>query len=132
MDSATLANVLITTIGVPVMTLLTLWVRSALSSGEKRQKRNDDTEDSYRGELLGRVSTLEREVKELRVELKNRDKEYVALFQEHATLRAKHEILQAEYDQTVKELHSTQAELTALKEDIKRKSATADIDVQKL
>lgn len=107
------------------MVLITLWAKSAIKINSNRERRNDATEDAYRSELTRRIESLEKDVRELRVELKNRDAEYLQLYQEHTTLKAKYEVLQSDYDQTVKELHETQAELMALKEDIKTKALAA-------
>lgn len=117
------ANVVLT----PILTLFTLWVKSALKSGQARERRNEDHEDAYIEQFEKRIADLEKEVRELRVELKNRDGEYIELYKKYTTLNAQHEVLQADYDQTVKELHDTQAELTKLKEDIRNKAlATAE------
>lgn len=107
---------------VPVLTFLTMWVRNANDSALRRDRRDD----SYIKNLEGRVSLLESrldkkesEIREIRVELKNRDAEYVRLFQEHATLRAKYEVLQIDHDQLKKNYDTTVAELGSIKETIR-------------
>ena len=123
-----LSNVVIS----PAIVFFIFWLRSLIKGSASRERRNNDREDEYFKELNNRVMALEREVKELRVELKNRDGEYIELYKQWTTLKAKHEVLQADYDQTVKELHSTQAERSALKDDIKNKAAMAASEMQKL
>lgn len=119
---------LINAIATPILVLLTMYARSRISSGERREKR----EDAYIDVLTNRVTQLEKDLQEVRVELKNRDVEYVELFQKYTSLRAKHEVLLADFEITKRELHATQAELTALKDDIKKKANLAAGEMQKL
>lgn len=126
--SAELITLIINVIATPLLVVLTLWVRSSISTKERDQKR----EDGFINELIKRVENLESEIKEVRVELKNRDAEYLALYQQHTTMKAKYEVLLAEHDQLRKEFDSTALELSALKEDIKEKAAKAAQEMQKI
>lgn len=126
--SAELITLIINVIATPLLVVLTLWVRSSISTKERDQKR----EDGFINELIKRVENLESEIKEVRVELKNRDAEYLALYQQHTTMKAKYEVLLAEHDQLRKEFDSTALELSALKEDIKAKAAKAAQEMQKI
>lgn len=119
-------------IATPILVLVTMWVKQALSSNEKRERRSDAIEDEYRKETTARIDSLEREIRELRMELKNRDAEYIELYKQYTTLKAKHEVLETDYNQTVKELHATQKELSALKEDIKTRASLVAGEMQKL
>ena len=62
-----------------------MWVRSQISSKERDQKR----EAGFIDELIKRVAQLETDIKEVRAELKNRDAEYLALYQQHTTIESK-------------------------------------------
>lgn len=131
MTADTLQVILSVVVG-PTVTFLILWGRALIKGSVNRERRSDEKEDAYIKELNNRVLTLEREMKELRAELKNRDAEYIELYKKWTTLKAQHEVLQADYDQTVKELHDTQKELSSLKEDIKNKASLAASEMQKL
>jgi chromosome segregation ATPase len=126
--SADLLTLVVNVIATPLLVVLTMWVRSQISSKERDQKR----EDGFIDELIKRVGQLETDIKEVRAELKNRDAEYLALYQQHTTMKAKYEVLSAEYEQLRKDYNSTASELNALKEDIKTKAAAAAKDMQKI
>ncbi len=108
---------------VPVLTFMTMWVKSL----NARDERRDNRDDGYIKALSDRVNTCEkrhadrdREISEIRVEMKTRDIEYAKLYQEHATIRAKYEVLVTEHDALRKEYNATVEELAALKEAIKK------------
>lgn len=126
--SADILTLMINAVATPLLVLATMWVRSLISVGERRQKR----EDGFIDELVKRVAHLETEIKEVRVELKNRDEEYLKIYQQYTTLKAKYEVLLAEHDQLRVEFDRTAKELGALKEDIKDKAAKAAQEMQKL
>ena len=110
MEASLIINAIIT----PVLVICTLWAKSIFSKGDRQQIR----EDGFIAEMQKRISVLEKDIREVRVELKNRDAEYLALYKEHTTLKAKYEVLDADYqvlsadhnelrgkyEQTVKEL----------------------------
>lgn len=107
---------------VPVLTLITLWVKNASDKDMRRDKRDDN----YIKNLEERVTALETrltaketEIREIRVELKNRDTEYVKLFQDYTTLKAKYEVLQTDHDQLKKNYDDTVRELASMKDTIK-------------
>jgi chromosome segregation ATPase len=108
---------------VPVLTFVTMWVRNL----NAKDIRRDNRDDNYIKALSDRIDTCEkrhsdrdREMSEIRVELKTRDVEYAKLYQEHATIRAKYEVLVSEHDMLRKEYDATATELAALKEAIKK------------
>ncbi len=126
---------IINVIATPLVTLLTLWIKGALES----QKRQDIREDGLIKGLELRVLALEkrldekeREIKEIRVELKNRDEEYIKLYKEHTTLKAKYEVLLIDHDKLRKEYEQTQTELTVLKSDIKKRAEISAESANKL
>jgi chromosome segregation ATPase len=121
-------TLVVNVIATPLLVVLTMWVRSQISSKERDQKR----EDGFIDELIKRVAQLETDIKEVRAELKNRDAEYLALYQQHTTMKAKYEVLSAEYEQLRKDYENTASELNALKEDIKTKAAAAAKEMQKI
>ena len=94
----------------PLLVLLTLWVRSNISKGERDEKRHD----SFVAGMEKRIIALEKEVREVRIELKNRDAEYLALYKEHTTLKAKYEVLQADHEELKKKYEHTVEELAKL------------------
>ena len=126
--SADILTIVLNVIATPLLVVLTMWVRSQISSKERDQKR----EDGFIDELIKRVAQLETDIKEVRAELKNRDAEYLSLYQQHTTLKAKYDVLSAEYEQLRKDYESTASELNALKEDIKTKAAAAAKEMQKI
>jgi len=126
--STDLLTLVVNVIATPLLVVLTMWVRSQISSKERDQKR----EAVFIDELIKRVAQLETDIKEVRAELKNRDAEYLALYQQHTTMKAKYEVLSAEYEQLRKDYENTASELNALKEDIKTKAAAAAKEMQKI
>lgn len=103
----------------PLVTLLTLWIKGA----NAKDMRHDARDDAFFRALSGRVDECERRYKEkdkdiaeIRVELKNRDAEYIKLYQEHTTIRAKYEILQQEYTELKQQYDTTTKELRSLRE----------------
>jgi len=117
-----IVNVLLT----PALVLITMWVKNSFSKEERQQKR----EDGFIADLKDRVDLLEREVREVRVELKNRDAEYVSLYKEHTTLKAKYEVLLTDHDKLKRDYEATAIELTTLKQDIKKKADEAAKQLQ--
>lgn len=116
---------------VPVLTFLTMWVKSQ----NDKDKRRDTRDDGYIQSLSDRVKTCEerhaardREIAEIRVELKTRDVEYAKLYQEHATIRAKYEVLLADHDMLKAAYTATAQELSTLKETLKQdREATSNL-----
>jgi chromosome segregation ATPase len=101
-----IANAVIT----PVLVLVTLWVKSSIS----KQAKRDEREDGFIADIKERITDLEREIKEVRVELKNRDAEYLELYKAHTTLKAKYEVLQADHEDLKQKYEHTVAELAQL------------------
>lgn len=128
MDYTTLitlgANVIIT----PTLVLATMWVRNSFNKEERRDKRDDKYLENLElrvRDLEKRLDLKEKEMREIRVELKNRDAEYIELYKIYTTLKAQHEVLQADHDDLKKQYDATSTELANLKEDIKRKADEA-------
>lgn len=110
MTDPTIITLVINAIVTPFLVLLTMWAKSNRSSREHAVIR----EDGFINELNKRVQALEQEIKEVRAELRHRNKEYLELYQEHVTLRAKYEVLEADHVQLKKEYENTVAELSRL------------------
>lgn len=106
MNETLIINAIVT----PILVFITMWLNRAISSGERRDKRDD----GFISDLKQRLTNLEREIKEVRVELKNRDAEYIVLFKEHTTLKAKYEVLQIEHDELKAQYENTAAQLAQL------------------
>lgn len=109
----------------PVLALITIYVKSMFESG----KRQDIREDGLIKGLQDRVTALEkrlddkeREMREIRVELKNRDEEYIVLYKDYTTLKAKYEVLQIDHQKLREQYEKTENELSVLKQDIKRRA----------
>lgn len=105
-----LLTIIINAIATPVLVLLTMWIRNSFSTEERRQKR----EDGFIDDLRLRIEALEKELKVVKVELKNRDAEYVELFQKYTTLKAQYEVLQVDHNLLKKQYDQTVAELARL------------------
>lgn len=73
-----------------------------------------DREDGFISDMSKRITALEKEIREVRVELKNRDAEYLELYKEHTTLKAKYEVLQVDHEELKKNYERTVAELSRL------------------
>lgn len=101
---------------VPLLTFATMWVQNGFKRGERQDKR----EDGFITQIQKDVEDLKKEVRELRAELKNRDEEYVGLYQKYTTLKAQYEVLQSDHDLLKKNYEATIAELTTMKETIKK------------
>jgi len=116
---------------VPVLTFLTMMAKSNADKEIRRDKRDD----GHINTLEARISTLEtrldlkeKEINEIRIELKNRDSEYVKLYQEHITIKAKYEMLLADHEELRKEFEKTVIELSGLKETVKQdRQATVEL-----
>lgn len=127
----TLGNVFFT----PVIVLVTLWVRGKINKETRRETREDGLIKS----IVERVETCEkrhadrdREIKEIRTELKHRDDEYIALYKEHTTLRAKYEVLLGDHDELKKQYQVTVSELEILKKDMVKRAEVAVHTVKNL
>lgn len=109
---------------VPVLTFLTMWVKSSFAKGERQEKR----EDGFIKQMQLDIEDLKKEIRAVRVELKNRDEEYVKLYQDYTTLKAKHEVLQIDHTQLKKNYDETVAELASVKETIRHdRTVTAEV-----
>lgn len=127
----TLGNIFFT----PVIVIVTMWIKGALESSKSREKREDGLIEGLQARvdnLERRLDEKEREIKEIRIELKNRDAEYVKLYQEHTTLKAKYEALLADHDELKRKYDVTAGELGVLKDDIKRRAETTAEAASKL
>ena len=102
----------------PVLVLFTQWVKDSNSKQIRQEKRDEE----YMGNLEKRIEGLERDIKEVRQELKNRDAEYLELYKDYTTLKAKYEVLQVDYEELKKQSNETDIQLETLKEDIRKKS----------
>ena len=123
---------LLNLVGTPLLVLLTLWVKNNLARGDKMENRYDKQQDDLLQALEERVTTCEQrhgqrevEIKEIRVELKNRDEEYLNLYKEHTTLKARYEVLVVDHGKLKKDYDTTAMELEMLKDDIKKKAQLA-------
>lgn len=108
---------------VPVLTFLTMWVKNY----NEKEIRRDNRDDNFIKTLEDRITVLEKrldaketEIREIRHELKNRDAEYVAIYQDYTTLKAKYEVLQHDHDDLKAMYDTTANELSSLKETIKK------------
>lgn len=110
MTDPVLITLIINAVITPLLVIATMWVRSGTLSKERAVTR----EDGFINELNKRVQALEKEIREVRVELKNRDAEYLELYKEHTTLKAKYEVLEADHAQLKKNYDATVAELSRL------------------
>lgn len=123
-----LITLIVNAIATPFFVLLTMWVRSASTQKDRISKR----EDGFITGMEKRIDTLEREIREVRVELKNRDAEYLTLYKDYTTLRAQHEVLEIDHEELKKHYNATVDELATLKEDIKKKANEAAASIDKL
>lgn len=108
--SETLITLIINAVMTPLFVILTLWARSIVSSKNHAILR----EDGFIAGMDKRIMALEKELREVRIELKNRDADYLELYKEHTTLKAKYEVLQVDHEQLKKEYGHTVEELTRL------------------
>ncbi len=106
----TLFTLIINALLTPVLVIITLQVRSAIQSKEHATAR----EDGFINGLEKRLQNVEKELREVRVELKNRDAEYLSLYKEHTTLKAKYEVLYADHEDLKKRYQHTVEELASL------------------
>lgn len=107
---ATILTLIINAVVTPLLVLATLWLKSQTASRSHALTR----EDGFINELNKRVVSLEKEIREVRIELKNRDAEYLELYKEHTTLKAKYEVLNADHEDLKKKYEATVAELSKL------------------
>lgn len=118
----------------PIITILTLWIKNSTAKDTRRDARDDGYIKSLDERITlceGRHATREKEISEIRQELKNRDVEYVKLYQENATIRAKYEILQEDHDDLKAKYEATVGELSSLKDAVQKdRQATADLATQ--
>lgn len=110
MNDATLITLVINAIVTPLLVVFTMWAKSSVSSRNHATVR----EDGFISELNNRVKALEKEIREVRAELKNRDGDYLELYKEHTTLKAKYEILFADHEDLKKQYEHTVEELSHL------------------
>jgi len=106
----TLITLLINAVVTPLLVLLTLWARASTARGSQMFER----ENGFISGMEKRIIALEKEVREVRVELKNRDAEYLELYKEHTTLKAKYEVLAVDHEELKKKYEATVAELAKL------------------
>jgi peptidoglycan hydrolase CwlO-like protein len=102
-------SLLLTLIVNAVVTPLLVIVTNLFNNSANSAKRRDARDDNFIRSLEKRLSDLEREIKEVRIELKNRDEEYLALYKEHTTLRAKYDVLQADHEELKQKYENTVA-----------------------
>ena len=124
----TLYTLLINAVATPLLVLFTMWFRTSNDKERRLYKRDE----KFFTELVSRVDTCERrhedrdkEIREIRIELKNRDAEYLELYKEHTTLRARYDVLQADHIDLKKQHEITAADFAALKESIKSRATEA-------
>ncbi len=118
----TILTIIAVSILTPLLTFCTMWVRA----NTDKEARRDRRDDGYISELTTRVETCEKrhnardtEIKEIQVELKNRDAEYINLYKEHTTIKAKYEVLLADHTALRTQYETTVLELSSLKETLK-------------
>ncbi len=124
----TLITIVVNGVLTPIFVLLTLWVRSTISSKQRSLNR----EDGFIAGLEKRVLQLETEVREVRIELKNRDEEYLDLYKKYTTLLAKYEVLLADHEDMKKKYGKTATGLDDLKADIKNKAEEAALVIKSI
>lgn len=107
---ATLITLIINAVLTPIIVLITLWVRSNIA----KSNRMTDREDGFITGMEKRIIALEKEIREVRIELKNRDAEYLELYKEHTTLKAKYEVLSVDHEDLKRKYEATVAELSKL------------------
>lgn len=108
---------------VPILTFLTIWVRSYNDKELRRDKRDDGYIKSLEDRITAleaRLDKKETDIREINLELKNRDAEYLKIYQEHTTLKAKYEVLQNDYDLLKKNYITMTDEMFLLKETLKK------------
>lgn len=106
----------------PIITLLTMWFRQNSDKDLRRDKRDDSFIKSLEDRITvleQRLDQKEKEIREIRHELKNRDAEYLALYQEHTTLRAKYDVLQTDHNELKHQYDLTATELAKLQTTLK-------------
>lgn len=91
--SVEILTLLVNAIATPVLVIFTMWIKNSFSRQDRQQKR----EDGFIANMEKRIVDLERDIREVRVELKNRDAEYIELYKQYTTLKAKYEVLNADY-----------------------------------
>lgn len=106
----TITTLLINAIATPVLVLITMWLNRSISSGERR----DNRDDGFIADMKKRLDSLEREIKEVRIELKHKNAEYLALYTQHTELKAKYEVLQADHEELKAKYENTASELAKL------------------
>jgi len=112
----------------PVLVFFTQWLRDS-NNKQLRQEKRDET---YMINLEERIKVLEKDIKEVRQELKNSDAEYLQLYKDYTTLKAKYEVLQIDHDELKKQYDTTVTELVNFKEDLKTKAASAAEDLKSI
>lgn len=106
----TLIILIINAVLTPILVIVTLWVRANIA----KSNRMTDREDGFITGMEKRLERLEKEIREVRIELKNRDAEYLELYKEHTTLKAKYEVLSVDHEDLKKKYEATVLELSKL------------------
>ena len=119
---------LMNVVATPLLVVLTMAVRNSFDKDKRQEKR----EDGFIDEMRKRIEILEKEVRELRVELKNRDAEYIELYKKYTTLKAQYEVLQVDHDKLQKEYTELSTELNTLKLDLKLSTGILADKIQKI
>jgi peptidoglycan hydrolase CwlO-like protein len=126
----------------PSITLLTLWFKNKGSSQERRDKEYEQYVTDLKRTVLDLQNQInemhkgatqrEEDIRTIQTELKNRDAEYIKIFQSHTTLRAQYENLSADHSKLKADYDLTSAELIQLKEDIRRKADETAKSIQQI
>lgn len=124
----TLITIIVNGVLTPVLVLLTMWMRSTVSTKQRILSR----EDGFISGLEKRIISLEREIREVRVELKNRDGEYLEIYKEYTTLKAKYEVLLADHEDLKRQHLATATELANLKQGIEKRATEVVQSMQNL
>lgn len=125
-DYAALATVL-NIVFTPLIVLLTMWAKNKFATSQRAETRFDKQQESLLAAISDRVSACERrhadrdrEMREIKHELKNRDIEYIKLYQDYTTLKAKYEVLNNDHNQLKNDFDLAATEIATLKEDLQR------------
>ncbi len=140
--SLTLATLVGTAVITPTLTLLTLWFKNRNSREERRDKEYQKYVDALLkdvadlkielDEIQLKLEKKEDDIRTIQTELKNRDAEYLKLYQSNNTLKAQYDNLLADHIKLKVDFDATVAELIQLKSDIKQKTNEAAESIQQL
>ena len=106
---------LMNAVATPLLVIITMGVRNSFDKDKRQEKR----EDGFIDEMRKRIEILEKEVREVRVELKNRDAEYIELYKKYTTLKAQYEVLEIDHQNLKKEYDELKIEMDTMKTDLK-------------